>query len=108
MQTVFSVYKFRHNSDDTPSYICSCNQGIEDTNHFLFFCPTYIIPRATLAASITNILEKHNLNYLGNQSHMVLDGHGSLNSLENKQILLSTIQYIKDTRRLSPLPLIGV
>ena len=28
-------HKFRHNFD--PSDICSCNQGIEDTNHFLFF-----------------------------------------------------------------------
>ena len=25
-------HKFRHNFDDTPD-ICSCNQGIEDTNH---------------------------------------------------------------------------
>ena len=90
---------FRHNCDETPSDICSCNQGIEDPNHFLFFCPTYIMPRATLAASVTNILQKHNLNYLGNQSHLLLYGHGSLNSVENKQILLSTIQYIKDTRR---------
>ena len=52
-------HKFRHNFDDTPSDICSCNQGIEDAN-----------------------------------------GHGSLNSLENKHFVLSTIQYIKDTRRL--------
>ena len=28
-------HKFRHNFDDTPSDVCSCNQGIEDTNHFL-------------------------------------------------------------------------
>ena len=29
-------HKLRHNFDDTPN-ICSCNQGIEDTNHFLLF-----------------------------------------------------------------------
>ena len=51
-------HKFRHNFTDTPFEICRCNQGIEDTNHFLFLCPNYATPRATLAASITNITEK--------------------------------------------------
>ena len=32
-------HKFRHNFDDTPSDICSCNQGIADTKHFLLFYP---------------------------------------------------------------------
>ena len=32
-----STRKLRHNFDDTPSDICSCNQGIEDTSHFLLF-----------------------------------------------------------------------
>ena len=44
-------HKFRHNFADTPSEICSCNQGIEDTNHFLFSCPDYATPRATLTAN---------------------------------------------------------
>ena len=55
-------HKFRHNFDDTPSDICSCNQGIEDTNHLLLFCLSYIMPRATLVASVSNTLQKHNLN----------------------------------------------
>ena len=29
-------HKFRHNFADIPSEICRCNQGSEDTNHFLF------------------------------------------------------------------------
>ena len=95
-------HKFRHNFEDTPSDTCSCNQGIEDTNHFLLFCPIYIMTRAKLVVSVTNILQKHNLNYLGNESHLLLYGHGSLSSFENKQILLSTIRYIKVTRRFAP------
>ena len=35
--SLLRIHKLRHNFDDTPSDICSCNQGIEDTNHFLFF-----------------------------------------------------------------------
>ena len=95
-------HKIRHNFEDTPSDTCSCNQGNEDTNHFLLFCPFYIMTRAKLVANVTNILQKHNLNYLGNESHLLLCGHGSLSSLENKQILLSTIRYIKVTRRFAP------
>ena len=51
-------HKFRHNFADTPSEICRCHQGIEDTNHFLFSCPAYATPRTTLAASVTNRLQK--------------------------------------------------
>ena len=51
----FRNHKFRHNFGDTPSDTCSCNQGIEDTNHFLLFCPIYIMTRAKLVASVTNI-----------------------------------------------------
>ena len=94
-------HKFRHNFTDTPSEICRCNQGIEDTNHFLFLCPNYATPRATLAASIINILQKNNLNYLGNQSKLYLYGHPSIISSENRKILLSTIKYIKSTLRFS-------
>ena len=49
-------HKFWHNVEDTLSDTCSCNQGIEDTNHFLLFCPIYIMTRAKLVASVTNIL----------------------------------------------------
>ena len=94
-------HKFRHNFTDTPSEICHCNQGIEDTNHFLFLYPNYATPRATLAASIMNILQKNNLNYLGNQSKLYLYGHPSIISSENRKILLSTIKYIKSTLRFS-------
>ena len=95
--TPLRSHKYRHNFTDTPFDICHCNQGIEDTNHFLFSCPDYAIPRATLAASVINILQKNNLNYLGNQSKLYLYGHPSIIFSENQKILLSTIKYIKAT-----------
>ena len=94
-------HKWRHNFADTPSELCHCNQGNEDTTHYLFSCPLYAIQRATLAASVTNILQKNNLNYLGNNSKLYLYGHPSMNSRENKSILLATIKYIKDSLRFS-------
>ena len=97
----FISHKFRHNFADTPSEICSCNQGIEDTNHFLFSCPDYATPRATLTANVMNILQKNNLNYLGNKSQLYLYGHPSIIFTDNKKIILSTIKHIKATLRFS-------
>jgi len=92
-------HKKRYNFADTPCDKCHCNIGIEDTNHFLFQCPSYVTQRATLAASVILILLRNNLNHLGNQERLYLYGHDTLNDNDNKIILLSTIKYIKDTER---------
>ena len=42
----------------TPSDICHCHQGIEDTNNFLFSCATYINQRAALVISVNEVLRK--------------------------------------------------
>ena len=100
----FHMTRYHFIWPDTISYdpeICRCNQGIEDTNHFLFSCPDYAIPRATLAASVINILQKNNLNYLGNQSQLYLYGHPSIIFTDNRKIILSTIKYMKATLRFS-------
>ena len=92
-------HKKCHNFIDIPSDICLCNHGIEDTNHFLFLCPFFALHRATLASSVIHILQKYNLNRLGNQSHLYIYGHPSINLADNRKIILSTIKYIKESRR---------
>ena len=94
-------HKKRHNFIDTPSDICLCNQGVENTSHFLFECPFYAIQRAKLAASVIQILQTNNLNHLSNQVSLYLYGHYSMSNIDNKLILVSTIKYIKDTQRFS-------
>ena len=95
-------HKKCHNFIDTPSDIYLCNHGIEDTNHFLFLCPFFALQMATLASSVIQILQKYNLNRLGNQSHLYLYGHPTINLADNRNIILSTIKYIKESRPLSP------
>ena len=90
-------HKRCHNFTDIPSNICYCNQGIEDTSHFLFSCPAYANQRAILNV----ILQKNNLYNLRNQLQLYLYGHRSINCSDNKKILLSTIRYIKGTGRFS-------
>ena len=92
-------HKKCHNFIDTPSDKCLCTHGIEDTNHFLFSCTFFAAQRATLASSVIQILQKYNLNHLGKQSHLYLYGHQTINFADNRKILLSTIKYIKETRR---------
>ena len=94
-------YKKRHKFLDTPSDKCLYNHGIKDTNHFLYLCPFFATRRATLAINVISILQKYNLTRLGNQSYLYLYGHHAINFADNRKILFSTIEYIKETRRLS-------
>ena len=86
-------HKGRHNFVDTPD-ICHRDQGVENTYHFLFICPT-VTQRATLVTGVNEILLKNNLNQL------YLYGHDSISHADNSNILISTLKYIKDTRRFS-------
>ena len=51
-------HKCRHNFTATPSELCRCKQGMEDARHFIFPCSLCAIQRATLTASVINILQK--------------------------------------------------
>ena len=94
-------HKGCRNFVDTPSDICHCDQGIENTHHFLFICPTYVTQRATLVTGVNEILLKNNLDHLENQSQLYLYGHDSISYADNSNIRISTLKYIKETRRFS-------
>ena len=66
-------HKKRHNFIDK----CLCNQGIEDTNHFLFLCPFFATRRAALSINVIATLQKYNLTHLGNQSHLYVSNMGT-------------------------------
>ena len=82
-------HKKCHNFIDTLSDKCLCNQGIEDTNHYLFLCSVFATWRATLAINVIAILQKYNLSHLGNQSHVYLYGHHTINFADNRKFLFS-------------------
>ena len=66
-------HKGRHNFVDTPSDICHCDQGVENTYHFKFICPTYVTQRATLITAVNEILLKNNLNHLEDLNCICMD-----------------------------------
>ena len=65
-------HKYCHNFLDTPSGNCHCNQGIEDTSHFLPACLSYTTQRANLVTSVKEILLKVNLIHLEDQSELYI------------------------------------
>ena len=92
-------HRSRHNFSDTPSETCECNIGVEDIRHFLLECLFYAIQRVALAVNVINIFKRKNLSHLGNQPELYLYEHPFLDLIDNRQILLSTIKYVKDTTR---------
>ena len=94
-------HKWCHNFIDTPSGIYHCGQGIEDTSHFLFSCPSYAAQRVAFVTIVNEILNKVSLIHLENQSQLYLYGNPSMDISDNKKIILSTIKFIKETRRFS-------
>mgnify|MGYP001355346680 CR=1 FL=1 len=94
-------HKNNHKFEDTPSSLCLCETGIEDTCHYLFRCPLYAVHRATLAAKVIDILIRNNLNQLGNTVSVYLYGHHSLSENDNKSIILATLEFLKNTKRLT-------
>ena len=65
-------HKWCHNFIDTPSGICHCSQGIEDTSHFLFSFQSYATQRATFVTSVKEILHKVVLNHLETRTELYL------------------------------------
>ena len=71
--------KRSHNFIGTPD-TCHCNQGIEDTSHFILPCPSYATQRATIATCVIEVLQRNNLNHLGNGFAIVSIWAGLLKS----------------------------
>jgi hypothetical protein len=94
-------HKKRHNFVDTPSDLCLCKQGIEDTSHYLLSCPFYASHREVLFTSVENIIRDKNINKTLKSPDLFLYGDPSLSSSDNQTIISATLDYIDKTNRLS-------
>ena len=92
-------HKKNHNFMDTPDDWCMCLSAPEDTQHFLLKCTLFSVQRGKLILSVNNLLASTNLLHLIDDYKLFLYGHHTLSNDTNKNILLSTILYIKDTGR---------
>ena len=91
-------HKKRHNFVDTPTDMCLCKQGKEDTSHFLLLCPFYSTHRDVLARSVNDILQPYDL-IINDYVQLYLYGHSQLSTQENRSIIKATIAFIDKTKR---------
>ena len=91
-------HKKRHNFSDTPSDICICKLGAEDTDHFFLSCPFYVSHRLSLRTKVNAILSRNDLNVCLS-SNLCLYGHESLSSNDNREILLASLEFIFNSNR---------
>ena len=96
-------HKKSHNFIDTPNDTCDCTHNSETTQHYLLHCINYINQRRDLFHTLNPLFEANNLRYLDDKVllNLLLYGNKSLDIPTNQLILISTIQYIKSTRRFS-------
>ena len=99
--SALKCHKKKHNFIDTPNDWCECRASPEDVDHFLFSCHLHALPRIDLCSSVSNLLAANDLNHLINDTELYLYGHRSLNSMDNKTILLASIQFFKESNRFS-------
>ena len=92
-------HKKKYNFADTPIDWCDCNIAPEDTCHFLFHCKFYEVQRSDLLNAVIPLLLDHPNVYMLDNTDLFLYGHHSLEHNINKEILLSTIRFIKGTGR---------
>ena len=96
-----NLHKFKHNFKDTVYPMCSINDGIEDTEHFLLLCHSYDVQRQDLLDTINPILESQGLSNLSNKAllKILLYGDERLPPKSNTMVLEATIRYIYATER---------
>ena len=54
-----NFHKFKHNFKDIVNPLCSINDGIEETEHFLLLCNSFTEHRHNLLAGVNDVLEAY-------------------------------------------------
>ena len=94
-------HKKKHNFLDTPDDLCDCRSASEDIAHFLLTCDIHNAARLSLRIAVLDILLPKKLQCLISNVDLYLYGHSSLSLIENRNILKSTIKFIKESNRFS-------
>ena len=98
-----NLHKFKHNFRDTINPMCSSNDGIKSTEHFLFLCPSFEVQRRNLLAGVFALLRPFGYIDLSNEvlTQLLLFGDKGLPNDVNRNILKLNLLYIHTTGRLS-------
>ena len=84
-------HKFNYNFADTDSNLCSCNDGVENTDHFFLKCSHFLTQRETLLRSVNDILLNYNVHIACDNYRFFLYGHHLISQSDNKVIPQASI-----------------
>ena len=93
-------HKFRNNFRDYLNPLCECKLEPETTSHFLLRCHLFQVERTTLLNDIKEVDEQIISDNTSNLGQIFLYGNENYNHDTNKKILLSTIKFCIDSKRL--------
>ena len=81
--------------------MCPTNDGIEDTEHFLLFCPSFDVRRRDLAEIVELLRPFVQVTDLSNDdlTQLLLYGDQDLSYELNRNILQLTLRFIHETGR---------
>ena len=93
--------KFNHNFRDTINPMCPTNDGIEDTEHFLLLCPSFVMHRRDLLTNVLSLVRPFGYISLSNKDliQLLLFGGKDLTNELNRKIIELTLHYIHNTGR---------
>ena len=96
-----SFLKFKHNFRDTINPMCPSNDGIETTEHFLLLCPSFVVERRNLLATVLELIQPFGFTDISNEvlTQILLYGDKDLPNDLNRNILELTLEYIYTTGR---------
>ena len=87
-----------HKSEDTPSDLCLCKLGAENTDHFFLLCPFYNSHRTILRSKVDAVLARNDITLLLS-SNLYLYGHESISYQDNREIIMATLEFISSSNR---------
>ena len=92
-------HKFHHNFKDALSPMCDYGSETETTDHFFLRCPFFAINRQKLLNNLLKI--DPSLRNLKDELllDIILYGSDKYKDTVNKEILLHTVSFIKNTKR---------
>ena len=81
--------------------MCPTNDGIEDTEHFLLLCPSFVMHRRGLLTSVLALVRPFGYINLSNKdlTQLLLFGGKDLTNELNRKIIELTLRYIHNTGR---------
>ena len=91
-----NFHKFKCNFKDAVNPMCSINDGIEDTEHFLLLCNSFTEHRRNILAGVNDVLEAYGYSEApdNNILQLLLYGNKNLPLEANRLILNATMNCI--------------